>query len=681
MAVRRRAPARPADADERDPLAPYRAKRDFDRTPEPRGTAAAEPGTGRRFVVHKHAARRLHYDLRLELGGVLKSWAVTRGPSRDPADKRLAVRVEDHPLDYAVFEGTIPAGTYGGGTVMLWDHGSWEPKGDPERGLAEGRLKFRLLGRKLRGAWTLVRMRQRGGERQEPWLLIKERDDAATPGDAALPEDDASAASGRTMAEITAAARATADLPPQFVAPQLARLAAAPPDGEGWLFEIKHDGYRCQLRIADGEATVRTRGGHDWTGRFASLAAAARDLPVRSALIDGEAVVVAEDGVSRFSHLRAALAGDGAGILCYAFDLLFLDGVDLRGRPLRERKERLAELLRGSEIIRYSEHVVGSGAVLLRHACELGAEGLIAKRAGRPYRSGRSDDWLKLKCASRLQAVIGGFTPLRGRPGGLGALVLGEWAGGRLIHVGRVGTGWREQDARRILAALEPLRRDDMPFDAVPAAMRRGVRWVEPRYRAEVRFQERTRDGMLRHASWLGLREDPVSEAESATIPRRLGRVRLSSADRVMIAEPPTTKGDLWSYYRTMADRVLAGIADRPLSVLRCPSGAAGDRFFQRHLMRGMPKSVRPVTVAGKSGAEEYFAVDDAEGLLALVQFGAVELPRPRYKLQLARALAVEASFPRDGRLYGLDVAGSGASSASGSDDAWSAEQSSTQTS
>ncbi len=626
MASSRPARARRADAKGPAALADYRAKRDFGRTPEPEG--AAVHAAGRRFVVHKHAARRLHYDLRLELGGAYKSWAVTRGPSLDPADKRLAVQVEDHPLDYGTFEGAIPKGEYGGGTVMLWDSGTWEPEGDPDADHAEGRLKFRLHGHKLQGAWMLVRMKKKRAEKQEPWLLIKERDDAARPGDGPLPEDDVSVRSGRSMAEIAAAApaREAKSTLPEFVTPQLATTATSPPDGTDWLFEIKHDGYRCQVRIAAGEVTVRTRGGHDWTGRFPAIAAAAQELPVHSALIDGEAVVVDENGVSSFARLRRALEGDGSGIVCYAFDLLFLDGTDLRARPLRERKQELAVLLHGSRVIRYSDHVGGAGDELLRHACGLGAEGLIAKRADRPYRSGRGRDWLKLKCAAREEVVIGGYTPVRGRKGGLGALAVGHEVEGRLVYAGRVGTGWDAADEERILAALEPLRRATMPFDAVPAAMRRGVRWVEPRLLAAVRYQERTPDGMLRHASWLGMREDLVSGSAERNVPLRVGRVRLSSADRVVIAEPPTTKGDVWNYYRAMGDRVLAGIAGRPLSVLRCPSGAEGACFFQRHLMRGMPKSVRPVAVAGKEGPEEYFAVDELEGLLALVQFGAIEL-------------------------------------------------------
>ncbi len=482
--------------------------------------------------MQKHDARRLHYDLRLELGSVYKSWAVTRGPSFDPKDKRLAVHVEDHPLDYGTFEGAIPKGEYGGGTVMVWDTGTWEPEGDAEADYAEGRLKFRLAGSKLRGAWMLVRMKGRR-EKQDPWLLIKEKDEFAKPGDASLPEDDVSVQSGRSMAEIAegAASKGPATMP-EFVPPQLATLASAPPTGEDWLFEIKHDGYRCQLRIEHGRCVVRTRGSHDWTERFGAIAAHAAGLPVRAALIDGEAVVLGPRGVSSFALLRKALENGGDGIVCYAFDLLFLDGVDLRQRPLVERKQRLAALLQGSELIRYSDHLSGGGHDLLEHACRLGAEGLIAKRADQPYRSGRSTAWLKVKCEAREEVVIGGFTPLRGRRDGLGALVVGHREDGRLRYAGRVGTGWDEQDAKRLLTALHPLRRPTMPFDQVPPLMRRRVQWVEPRLVAEVRYQERTPDGMLRHARWLGMREDreaeSVGQEKASCPPHRIGSARSS---------------------------------------------------------------------------------------------------------------------------------------------------------
>lgn len=630
MASQRRAAAKRAEPKAAHALDRYEAKRDFGRTPEPAG-AVGPDGDGR-FVVQKHDARRLHYDLRLGLGGVFKSWAVTRGPSFDPKDKRLAVHVEDHPLDYGTFEGTIPKGQYGGGTVMVWDTGTWEAEGDAEAGYAEGRLKFRLAGSKLRGAWMLVRMKGRR-EKQEPWLLIKEQDAFAQPGDPSLSDDDLSVQSGRSMAEIAGgAAPLVSTKMPAFVRPQLATLATQPPAGDDWVFEIKHDGYRCQLRIEQGRCVVRTRGSHDWTERFGPISDAAAKLPTQAALIDGEAVVLGPRGASSFALLRKALENGGDGIVCYAFDLLFLDGRDLRDLPLTQRKQQLAGLLAGSELIRYSDHIPGSGHDLVQHACRLGAEGLIAKRSDQPYRSGRSTVWLKIKCEAREEVVIGGFTPVRGRQGGLGALVVGHHEGGQLRYAGRVGTGWDAQDEERLLVALHPLRRPTMPFDQVPPLMRRRVQWVEPRLVAEVRYQERTPDGMLRHARWLGMRED--REAKSVVreapveraVPERVGKVGLSHPERVVLAEPPTTKADVWRYYHMMSGYVLPGIAGRPLSVIRCPSGAEGACFFQRHLMNGMPKAVRPVLARGSEGEEEYFAVDDLEGLLALVQFGAIEL-------------------------------------------------------
>jgi bifunctional non-homologous end joining protein LigD len=629
---RSRASARPAEAEPEGPLGRYRAKRDFARTPEPPGAAAG--ALGRRFVVQKHAARRLHYDLRLELDGVYKSWAITRGPSLDPKAKRLAVHVEDHPLDYGTFEGTIPKGEYGGGTVMVWDQGEWAAQGDPAEAYREGRLKFALAGRKLRGAWMLVRMPDRG-ERQEPWLLIKEQDAFAVRGDRPLPDDDASVRSGRTMAQIAAGAappEARANLP-AFVRPQLATAASEPPAGPGWLFEVKHDGYRCQLRLEGGRCTVRTRGAHDWTARFGGIAAAAEALPATTAVIDAEAVVLDERGVSSFALLRRTLEEGGDGVVCYAFDLLFLDAEDLRELPLVERKRRLEALLGEPGVLRYSEHVGGRGKELLQHACRLGAEGLIAKRGDQPYRSGRGTSWLKVKCeAARTELVIGGYTPARGRQGGLGALLVGTPHCGGLLYAGKVGTGWDSAAESRILAALGPLRRADMPFKgAVPPAVRRGARWVEPRLVAEVRFQEWTPDGMLRHARWLGMGEGgQTGSGASRTAPGgkaprpSFGKLRLSHPERVVLADPPTTKADVWAYYTAVAGHLLPGVAGRPLSVIRCPSGAEGGCFFQRHLMPGMPKVVRPVRAV--DGEEAYFAVDDLEGVLALVQFGAIEL-------------------------------------------------------
>lgn len=663
----------PAGADER--LSRYRAKRDFGRTAEPAGAeAAAAIAAGHRFVVHKHAARRLHYDLRLELGGVLKSWAVTRGPSFDPNDRRLAVHVEDHPLDYRGFEGPIPKGEYGGGTVMLWDEGGWEPQGDePAAELAQGRLKFRLFGQKLQGGWTLVRMGGKAAkEKKDLWLLIKERDEAAADG-GTLPDDDRSVASGRTMEEIaagspagtTVAGGARADgrggarrhdpkmaPPPEFVPPQLTQLTATAPDGQDWLHEIKLDGYRAQIRIVNGSAAVRTRNGHDWSDRFGVIAREAGTLPLRQAILDGEIVVQDQRGVSSFTALREALErGADSRMVAFLFDLLHLDGEDLRPLPLLERKRRLETFLGGVEAsnLRFSDHVVGSGPEVFRLAGRLGAEGIVAKRVEAPYRSGRGGDWRKVKCTARQELVVGGFTPRQGARSGLGALVTGVYEANELVHVGRVGTGWSERDATRILAVLEPLRQERMPFQAVPALLRRSVRWVRPERVVEATMAGWTGDGQVRHASFLGWREDkdpgevvrerpaavsadrPVGEAP--TLPRvasrKVGRdleiegVRITHPDRVVLDQPHLTKADVAHYYATVAERLLEGIGGRPLSLIRCPEHLGDGCFFQRHRAAGMAQTVRAVPLDGSR--DPGFAVDDARGVLALVQFGASE--------------------------------------------------------
>lgn len=638
-----------------DALAPYRAKRDFSRTPEPSGMSEAARA-GRLYVIQKHAARRLHYDLRLQVNGTLKSWAVTRGPSLEPGERRLAVQVEDHPIDYAAFEGVIPAGQYGGGTVMLWDAGTWEPLEDPGKGLGQGQLRFRLHGRKLKGEWLLVRMGGKRRQRQEPWLLLKHRDQFAG---GALPDDDRSVLSGRSMAEIAAAkdrvwqgggekeaapARArpgrSATEPPAFVPPQLATLAREAPAGQDWLHEIKHDGYRCQLRLAGGRVQVLTRGGHDWTARFRDLARAAGGLSA-SALIDGEAVVLDASGVSSFARLKGAL-GDGppAPIHFYAFDLLFLDGEDLRDLPLLQRKQRLEMLLEGhpASPVRYSDHLIGSGPAMAAQACRLGAEGIIAKRVDAPYRSGRTSSWLKVKCVGRQEVVIGGYTPRKGSTGGLGALLTGVWENGQLVFAGKVGTGWDREGAARLLGALEPLRQPAPPFASVPADARRGARWLRPELVAEVRFGDWTPDGRLRHASFQGLREDrdprsisrerpaaPPSPARPG--PLTIARVPISHAERLVVTDPPVSKGDLARYYEAVAPRILPEIAGRPLSLIRCPSSLAAGCFYQRHRTAGMPDSIRPVMAQrGRREPEPYLAVDTLEGLIALVQLGGVEL-------------------------------------------------------
>ena len=516
-------------------LQTYRKKRQFGTTSEPRGTTKRTKGNS--FVIQKHAARRLHYDFRLELDGVMKSWAVTRGPSLDPHEKRLAVHTEDHPMEYNQFEGTIPQGQYGGGTVMIWDRGTWEPEDDPRQGYKKGHLNFTLDGEKLHGKWHLVRMHPRPGESKENWLLIKSEDEAARhAGDPdILEEEPRSVVSGRSIAEIaegkgqqrvwesnrgvadnvkggaitagaaTPAARKNARSPqraaaakkgkskskksaakskrkskghgaalPDFIPPSLATLQERPPSSAGWVHEIKFDGYRIQARLDGGEVRMLTRKGLDWAEKFPNIAEAVADLPAETALIDGEIVVeeIEENGVASFSALQAALSeGANDRYVYYVFDLLHRDGRDLSGLPLIERKAALKDLLgsaRSPGPIRYSDHFDADGASVLSRACELSLEGIVSKRGDAPYRPGRSDAFIKVKCSNAQELVVGGFIPSTVTPRAIGALVVGHYQGKRLIYAGRVGTGYTRAVAADLWKRLHPLETDKSPFDAIP---------------------------------------------------------------------------------------------------------------------------------------------------------------------------------------------------------------------
>ncbi|HUP42148.1 MAG TPA: non-homologous end-joining DNA ligase, partial [Thermoanaerobaculia bacterium] len=538
------------------PLEEYRARRRFDRTPEPGPEEAADAGGSKlSYVVQKHDASRLHYDFRLELDGVLESWAVPKGPSLDPADRRLAVRVEAHPLAYAAFEGVIPAGQYGGGPVIVWDRGRWLPEGGIEgarRGLEQGKLGFALEGEKLGGGWSLIRMgaRSGGGEGDgRDWLLFKRDDEAARPGEGErlVEERPESVVSGRPLEEVAAAPdrvwrSASAKRPrrrdarraplakarraplPGELEPQLATLTAEVPRGERWLHEIKHDGYRalCRIETAGDERRVRflTRRGTDWTRKLGALVTEAATLPLEEAVLDGEVVALGEDGRSDFGALQDALAKGEAGRLHYqVFDLLHLDGWDLTAAPLEERKALLRELLEKRNAasgqgaggrIRFSDHVEGQGEAFLRQACRFALEGVISKRRDRPYRPGRGKDWIKTKCLNRQELVVGGFTEPSGSRTDLGALLLGVYdEQGRLRYAGRVGTGFTAASLRDLKRRLVPLERPKPPFVDPPRGARaRGVHWVEPELVAEIEFTEWTRDGVLRHPSFQGLRED-----------------------------------------------------------------------------------------------------------------------------------------------------------------------------
>ena len=500
-----------------DALTSYRHKRDFKATPEPRGKIAK--AKGRSFVIQKHDATRLHFDFRLELDGVLKSWAVTRGPSLDPKQKRLAVRVEDHPLDYGGFEGTIPKGQYGGGTVMLWDKGTWEPEGDPHEGLKEGKLSFTLKGKRLKGGFTLVRMRKAGGGKsaRENWLLIKQRDDEADPKTDPVATWQKSVETQRSMAGIakgekraseTADESETRSLPP-FIAPQLAYLKDRPPEGPNWIHEIKYDGYRVLAAIAGSDVRLYTRSGQDWTQKFKPLARAFAGLGIE-ALIDGEVVVFAKAGPTSFSALQNALSTHHDSDLRYvAFDLLILNGEDLRKKPLSERKKKLKQLLgKAAAPLSYGDHITGDSDKVLAEACKLGIEGLVSKDKTSPYVSRRSLTWIKSKCLGRSEFVIGGFRPSDKQGRSFASLLIGEFGKDGLHYRGRVGTGYNDEVLRSLGAKLKARQIDKSPFTQVPQSIRSRARWVKPELVAEIAFTERTRDGILRHPVFLGLRED-----------------------------------------------------------------------------------------------------------------------------------------------------------------------------
>jgi bifunctional non-homologous end joining protein LigD len=651
-------------------LEQYRAKRNFRITSEPSGKRRREDTTsGLAFVIHKHDATRLHYDLRLEHGGVLWSWAVTRGPSLDPSEKRLAVHVEDHPLDYATFEGVIPAKQYGAGPVIVWDRGTWEPEGDPATGLKKGHLRFELNGEKLHGAWHLVRLRPRAGEKRDNWLLIKSKDEFATAKGDILEDEPQSVKSGLTIEEVAKGesgngkakakvaprrAPARAKPPrrraglPDFIPPCLARLESAPPPGDQWLHEVKFDGYRMQARVENGKATLKTRTGLDWTDRFGTaIQAALAELDCEAALIDGEIVVLDENGSSSFSALQLDLSERRTHrMVYYVFDLLHLDGDDMTGEPLLHRKEKLRDLLSGDELgpVRYSEHFDEPGKVVLEHACRMGLEGVVSKRADASYRSGRGFDWIKSKCTLRQEFIITGYVPSDKSGRDLRSLVVGYHDAGRLKPAGHVGTGFSERNAKGLKKKLDALRTDKSAYEGAAARERRVV-WVKPELVAEIEFRSWTRGGNIRHASFQGLREDkPASEVvmEKADSGRKTAdagvsaagkagrkqgiatKVELSSPDKHLWPDEGVSKRDLLEYYAKVWPRMERYVVNRPLALVRAPDGVGGQRFFQKHASPGMHDTIG--RMKDPEDGEELLFIRDFDGIASLVQFGVVEI-------------------------------------------------------
>jgi bifunctional non-homologous end joining protein LigD len=721
----------PADAID-EQLARYRSMRDFKVTAEPSGDVSAKSTknasdakqTGLPFVIQKHAASRLHYDFRLGWNGVLKSWACAKGPSYFTGDKRLAVQVEDHPMEYGGFEGIIPKGQYGGGTVMLWDEGTWEPQPghtDVDEGLRTGSLKFIMRGTKMKGKWALIRMGGKAANESKPnWLLIKEHDDfERSSNDPPITEEAPnSVVTGRSLEEIarnedhvwnsketatgnawyrkdsdsetetvaktakpgrsSAAKRAVEISPsafaaglkntpkeklPEFITPQLALQAATPPSGAGWLHELKLDGYRTQARKDGEKVQLLTRTGLDWTHRMKAIANEIATLPAESFIADGEVVVLGDDGTTSFADLQAAFQeGVRKPLTYFVFDLLHLNGHNLRGLALSERKALLAKLLsEENDIVRLSEHLETNGEAMFRAACELHAEGIISKRATSSYSSGRSGDWFKLKCIRTQEFVIGGFTLPSNGTHGIGALLLGYYNNKKLIYAGRTGTGFTQKTHRLIRDQLDKIRQSTNPFEKPPAEAKRGAIWVKPQLVAQVNFATWTADTLVRQASFQGLREDkPAREvvreaAEVAPKPRAAksaspiepapvaaktapakapsiasehAPIRLTHPDKILDEESMLTKQQLADYYWAIAPHMLPHIAGRPLSLVRCPEGSGKPCFFQKHANKMLPKGIESVEVPDKKTGkpEPYITLSTPTALADLAQMGVLEV-------------------------------------------------------
>ncbi|MGY6707264.1 MAG: DNA ligase D [Rhizobiaceae bacterium] len=644
-------------------LEEYRHKRDFSLTPEP-GTDDVRRGEDGRlsFVVQKHDATRLHFDFRLEWGGVLKSWAVTRGPSLDPSEKRLAVRTEDHPLAYGEFEGVIPPKQYGGGTVMLWDRGYWEPENDPEEGLKAGKLGFTLHGERMKGSWALVRMKPRKGEKRENWLLIKHKDEVATARGDITKKYTKSVASDRTMSQIAKGGRklAASDLTnkvedkpapkkesqrksrgkskalPRWREPQLATLVSEAPEGSDWLSELKYDGYRTLIAIAGGKARIFTRNGKDWTDRFPGIAEAAAALDTDGTLIDGEIVAFDGKGRTDFSSLQKAIKQSGE-MACFVFDLIMEGGEEITDLPLVERKERLEKIVgRGEGALVFSDHVRGSAQKVFAEICRAGHEGIIAKRTDAPYRSGRSRDWLKVKCTRRQEFVIGGYSPTDKKARPFSSILIGVQEEGKLVYKGRVGS-FAAGTLEELGEALAGRVRKTSPFASLPGDVSRGAKFVTPELVVEVDFAEFTADGVVRHGVVKGIRGDkdaaevvlekaggqPMTSHETR---ERIAGVKLSSPDKVLFEEQGVTKADLAAHYERVESRMLPLVEGRLVSLVRCPEGEGGQCFFQRHDHKGFPAAMKRQEITEKDGGKAlYLRLDTLSSLIAGVQMGTLE--------------------------------------------------------
>lgn len=662
----------------------YNRMRDFSATSEPSASKRSGRKTAKdhalQFCIQKHDASHLHYDFRLELDGTLKSWAVPKGPSLDPKVKRLAIHVEDHPLDYATFEGSIPEGHYGAGDVIVWDRGVWIPLEDPAKAYASGKLKFELQGEKLGGVWNLVRTHMPG--KKEQWFLIKHQDNSARPQDdydVLVAEPDSvlsertivdkprlaaeqakpvkkAPAKPRKQASGTLTGARKAKLPAQLK-PQLATLVDSAPEGQ-WSYEIKFDGYRIMARIDHDEVQLFTRNGHDWTHKLPKQAEALASLGLESGWLDGEMVVANEQGVPDFQALQNAFdSGKSANIVYYVFDLPYLNGVDLREVPVQERRAALSTVMHAHEhpLLRFSNAFDETPDALLNSACQMQMEGLIGKRLGSPYVSRRSSDWIKLKCKHRQEFVIVGYTDPKGSRSGFGALLLGlhDHDSGELRYAGKVGTGFNEATLKSILAQLKPLQVKKAAVINPPSGFEaKGVHWLKPSLLAEVAFAEMTKDGSVRHAVFHGLRDDKpakdITEERAKTVktpakkttskkapakktetaPSQLdlahGKVRITHPDRVIDAVSGTTKMQLAEYYASVAEWILPQLKDRPVALVRAPDGIAGELFFQKNAER---LAIPGITTLDKElTGQPVMLINNAEALIGAVQMSTVEL-------------------------------------------------------
>lgn len=634
-----------------DSLKKYNEKRNFSKTREPKGKLPAARKTQKlKFVVQEHHASRLHFDLRLELDGVLKSWAVPKGPSMDPSVRRLAMQTEDHPLGYEKFHGTIPEGEYGAGEMFIYDSGTWESESpDPLAALEKGDFKFKLKGKKLKGSFVLVKIKYRGDSRQNSWLLIKHKDEHTIKGEEASVTPIADYGSRREKPK-SAVKKKTAkkkiskkkvpslgnDPWPNFIAPQLPRLVDAPPEGGEWIHEMKFDGYRIQAHLQDGRGQFFTRNGLDWSSTFPHLLHALEDLSVGSAILDGEIVALNEEGKSDFQRLQNSLKSKkDLGLIYYAFDLLYLNGKDLRSEPLTERKRHLREVLSQSpETIKLSESFETNAKDFFDLSCEHQLEGIISKLPHTTYRSGRNDQWVKTKCISRQEVVIGGWTNPKGGRTGLGALLVGIYEEGELKYAGKVGTGFDTKTLNQIYKTLKPLEIDASPFD-INSPSGRDTHWVKPEKVCEVSFANWTNEGILRTPVFQGMRQDKPAEEIIMEKPKKisarkkssLSLVReISSPEKILFKKEKITKQDVAEFYTAISHVMIPYLADRPLTLVRCPQGSEKSCFYQKHISGNVPDSFHTFPVKEEKGEGTYFSIDSLEGLLELVQLNAFEL-------------------------------------------------------